>query len=191
MTWGTIEATPVTLRSSGNLDASTGPFKIKDTSRRENLAHEMAKKAKRSLADRASDGRGPKGLATTPMGLRKRVLGDSVRGSPRASSSTRGGPSAPGSPRASSGDLSPAATALLSRTKPGRALSRGLGQTEAYSRSEAEQERKRQLARARAKEVEHRDRMRRQRWSESPALSMGIDADDREGVSKRTGPSEC
>lgn len=182
MTWGTIESTPVTLRTTDG-DTAAGPFRIKDSSRRENLAHAMAKKAKKSLADRAHDGRdGARGLAIG-SGLRRSVL-TSVRGSPQASPGGVG--YGPGSPRANSGNLSPAANALLSRTGQGRALAHGLSHSDGYSETER---RRVEKAQARAREVESRDRLRRQRWSESPALSLGIDPDDK-NAQKGGGPSD-
>ncbi|ORY78870.1 pyridoxal phosphate-dependent transferase [Leucosporidium creatinivorum] len=164
MTWGTIEATPVTLRSTGDdYTGAAGPFRINDTSRRERLATEMARKAKRSLADRAekSGGGGKKGLAVG--GLRRSVL-DSVRGgggTPRT-------PGTPGSPRSSALDLSPAASALLGRTGQGKALAGGLSKERGWN--EEEERRRVERARQRAREVESRERLRRERWTASPAL---------------------
>lgn len=186
MTWGTIESTPVTLRTTESGDSAAGPFRIKDSSRRETLAHAMARKAKKSLADRAHDGReGARGLATGTPGLRRSVLDRSTRGN---TPGRTGRAPAPGSasPRASSGNLSPAANALLSRTGQGRALTHGLNQSTGYS----ETERKRvEKARARAREVESQDKLRRQRWSQSPALSLGIDPMDKQ-AQKGGGPSD-
>ncbi|GAA5892249.1 hypothetical protein JCM5296_003217 [Sporobolomyces johnsonii] len=174
MTWGTIDATPVTLRTTGE-DASVGPFRIKDSSRREALAHKMARKAKRSLAESASGGRGlavDARAAAAAGGLRKSVLdpSSSVHSSP-GGSSARG----PGSPRPSATDLSPAARNLLGRTKPGRALEGGLGRTKQWS--DEEERRRVERAKARAREVEGRERLRRERWTPSPAVSLGFDPD--------------
>ncbi|GAA5864485.1 hypothetical protein JCM1840_000517 [Sporobolomyces johnsonii] len=174
MTWGTIDATPVTLRTTGE-DASVGPFRIKDSSKREALAHKMARKAKRSLAESASGGRGlavDARAAAAAGGLRKSVLdpSSSVRSSP-GGSSARG----PGSPRPSATDLSPAARNLLGRTKPGRALEGGLGRTKQWG--DEEERRRVERAKARAREVEGRERLRRERWTPSPAVSLGFDPD--------------
>ncbi|GAA5916399.1 splicing factor ESS-2 family protein [Sporobolomyces salmoneus] len=168
MTWGSIEATPVTLRST-EVDQSVGPFRIEDTSRREELAFKLARKAKRSLADNdASSGR-KSGLATDVRGgtsLRRGVL-DSTRGEGNSTPRT--------------GDhLSPAARSLLSKTRPGRMLDRGLrgNQTE-LSKEDRKREEERRLERAkkRAREVESQERLRRERWTPSPAVSLGFDPD--------------
>ncbi|GAA6019065.1 hypothetical protein JCM11491_002504 [Sporobolomyces phaffii] len=185
MTWGSIEATPVTIRTNARDDHanSVGPFRIEDTSRREALAHKMAKKAKRSLAESAAEaaranGRGGGGgLAldarrTGGTSLRRGVL-DSLRTTP----GTPGGGSA--TPR--TGDhLSPAARSLLSKTKPGRMLDRGLrgNQVEMTKEDkEKEEERRLERARKRAREVESQDRLKRERWTPSPAVSLGFDPD--------------
>lgn len=174
MSWGVIESTPVTLRSSGE-DHAPGPFNIRDTSRRERLANEMARKAKRSLADRAGEGGGSarkSGLAVG--GLRRSVL-DSVRSG--AGTPGRGGsPGTPGSPRSSAGDLSPAASALLGRTGQGRALATGLAKTRGWG--EDEERRRVERAQQRAREVESRERLRRERWTASPAVSLGFDPEE-------------
>ncbi|GAA6059811.1 hypothetical protein JCM10212_003706 [Sporobolomyces blumeae] len=180
MTWGTIEATPVTLRTSE--DFSVGPFRLEDTSRRETLAFKMANKAKRSLAESASTGKG-KGLAVDARrggaggaghdSLRKSVL-DSTRGGGGGGGrtpSTRG----PGSPRTSAGNLSPAARSLLGKTKPGRALETSLSRTRQWT--EDEERRRVERAKTRAREVESQDRLRRERWTPSPAVSLGFDPD--------------
>ncbi|KAM0789029.1 hypothetical protein ACM66B_003095 [Microbotryomycetes sp. NB124-2] len=191
MTWGTIEATPVTLRTSvGDITparfdpnseeqhrSAAGPFRIRDTSRRETLAHDMARKAKKSLADRADEGRGSKSLATG--GLRRSVFDRSlVRGlTPGSSRSTPGGHhhgSSPSSPRASAGNLSPAANALLGRTGSGRKLVSGLSSNKAYT----EDEERRERARAKARAVQDKDEKSRRMLSMSPAVSLGFDPEE-------------
>lgn len=176
MTWGTIEATPVTLRTAG-VDQSVGPFRVKESDKREVLAHKMARKAKRSLAESVT-GAG-RGLATTPGGgggggsgsgsIRRSALEASIR-------SSRGG-SVPGSttpggggstPRRSTTDLSPAARSLLGHTKPGKALEGSLGQSLQWN--EDEERRRVDRARLRAREVESRERLRRERWTVSSSL---------------------
>lgn len=168
MTWGTIESTPIALRSSASLARSSlggggGPFKIVDTSRREALAHKMAVKAKKSLSQR------PGGSSHIGVGgLRRNVLDRSVRGegdrTPRTPSS-RGGV-----------DLSPAAKMLLGRTGPGSAIHKGMSSSSEYE-AEEESRRKLERARIRAREVESRERLKRERWSASPTLSLGFDPD--------------
>ncbi|GAA5987033.1 hypothetical protein JCM10908_000999 [Rhodotorula pacifica] len=182
MTWGTIEATPVTLRTAGG-DQSVGPFRVKESDRREVLAHKMAKKAKRSLAESVT-GAG-RGLATTPGGgssMRRSALEASIRSSRGGGDSVRGssGSSGPGgssgaTPRRSTTDLSPAARSLLGRTKPGKALESSLGQSRQWN--DDEERRRIERARLRAREVESRDRLRRERWTPSPAVSLGFDPD--------------
>lgn len=168
MTWGTIESTPIALRSTAALARSSlggggGPFKIVDTTRREVLAHKMAVKAKKSLSQRAG------GSANIGIGgLRRNVLDRSVRGegdrTPRTPSS-RGGV-----------DLSPAAKMLLGRTGPGSAIHKGMSSNSDYE-AEEESWRKLERARIRAREVESRERLKRARWSASPTLSLGFDPD--------------
>lgn len=174
MTWGTIEATPVTLRTAGG-DQSIGPFRVKESDKREVLAHKMARKAKRSLAESVT-GAG-RGLATTPGGgsgsMRRSALeasirssrggGDGVRG--LSGSSTPGGSGGGSTPRRSTTDLSPAARSLLGRTKPGKALEGSLGQSLQWN--EDEERRRVERARLRAREVESRERLRRERWTVS------------------------
>lgn len=156
MTWGTIEATPVTLRTSGD-DMSVGPFRVREADRREELAHKMARKAKRSLADSGREGvaAGGGGGSTSS---RRSAMEASVRGG-----ATPGGVT----PRRSATDLSPAARSLLGRTKPGKALEGGLAREKQWS--EDEERRRLERARQRAREVESRDRLRRERWTVSPA----------------------
>ncbi|GAA5987411.1 hypothetical protein JCM11641_002281 [Rhodosporidiobolus odoratus] len=204
MTWGTIEATPVTLRTSSSdpyaVDAAVGPFKVRETDRREELAHKMAKKAKRSLSERLHGGGGSKrgtgmalearpGSASTSA-LHKSVLHASVRSATRGGGATLGGST---TPRATASDLSPAARSLLSRTQPGRAIEKGLRGNQAYSgtstdakaggkrgrEEEEEEEKRRRRVRAerRAREVESEERLRRGRWTPSPAPSLGFDPD--------------
>lgn len=167
MTWGSIEATPVTLRSSTlDGDGSVGPFRIEDTSKREELAFKMARKAKRSLAESASGG---KGLATDARrgggsggGLRRSAMESSIRGSSTTPRTTSGA----STPR--TGDhLSPAARSLLGKTKPGMALEMGLKRSSGHLKYEEEVEEKRRIERAkkRAREVESRDRLKRARWT--------------------------
>ncbi|GAA6035811.1 hypothetical protein JCM8097_005717 [Rhodosporidiobolus ruineniae] len=181
MTWGTIEATPVVLRSSSSslegAGGAVGPFRIREADKREELAHRMAKKAKRSLAEREGKGRGlaVDARAGGMSSLHRSILDASVRSSrspagfsPRASSAAAGA-----SPRPTSDSLSPAARSLLSRTKPGRALESGLGRTKAWE--EDEERRRVERAKQRAREVESRDRIRRERWTPSPAPSLGFD----------------
>ncbi|GAA5966853.1 hypothetical protein JCM3765_004575 [Sporobolomyces pararoseus] len=171
MTWGSIEATPITLRTTES-DGSVGPFRIEDTSKREELAFKLARKAKKSLAD--SHSTHSSGLATSSSSSvrgGKRGVFDSVR-------SERGGG---GNATPRTGDhLSPAARSLLSKTKPGRLLDRGLrgNQTE-LSREDKKREEERRLERARkrAREVESQDRLKRERWTPSPAVSLGFDPD--------------
>lgn len=160
MTWGTIEATPVTLRTSGD-DMSVGPFRVRETDRREELAHKMARKAKRSLADGGKDGIAAGGSTS----LRRSAMEASVRGgtTPRGGGAT---------PRRSTTDLSPAARSLLGRTKPGKALEGGLAREKQWS--EDEERRRLERARQRAREVESRDRLRRERWTVSPAISLAL-----------------
>lgn len=168
MTWGTIEATPVTLRSTGDdYSGAAGPFRINDTSRRERLATEMARKAKRGLAERAERGSGKKG-GLAVGGLRRSVL-ESTRGGGEGTPRT---PGTPGSPR----DLSPAASALLGRTGQGRALAGGLSRERGWN--EEEGRRRVERARQRAREVESRERLRREKWTASPALSLGFDPEE-------------
>ncbi|KAK4057800.1 hypothetical protein OIO90_001019 [Microbotryomycetes sp. JL221] len=192
MTWGTIEATPVTLRTTGDMTprpqngddpnadvhhaSSVGPFRIRDTSRRETLAHDMARKAKRSLADRADQGRGSSTLGTG--GLRKSVFDRSVR-SKTPGSTSRLGSTTPASPRSGTGNLSPAANALLGRTGTGRKLASGLGSNEQFVQDDDRRER----ARVKARQVEERDRRIRQRSSMSPAVSLGFDPLDKGATS--------
>ncbi|GAA5829903.1 hypothetical protein JCM11251_007927 [Rhodosporidiobolus azoricus] len=198
MTWGTIEATPVTLRSSaygdGDGESAVGPFHIRERDRREELAHRMAKKAKRSLAESSSRG---KGLAVDarPGGasaLHRSVLDASIRSNTSTSRTPSGGAFSPhsgvaASPRPSADSLTPAARTLLSRTRPGKALEGGLGRTKAWG--EDEERRRVERARVRAREVEGRERLRRERWTPSPAPSLGFDPDlsppPRDGIQKR------
>lgn len=181
MTWGTIEATPVALRSSdgsgrgGGADdysAAVGPFRVRENDRREELALRMAKKAKRSLAEAAlTSGRESRGSGLaldarpTPSSLHRNLLSASVRGTPSGFSPRAGGSSSATTPRAD--DLSPAARTLLGRTKPGRALDGGLGRSRQWGvdEGERERERKRRRAEERAREVEGRERLRRERWT--------------------------
>lgn len=165
MTWGSIEATPVTLRSSSlDSDGSVGPFRIEDTSKREELAFKMARKAKRSLAQSASGGKGLATDARTRGGstsLRRSAMESSIRGTP--GSSRGGGASTP-----RTGDhLSPAARSLLGKTKPGMALEMGLKRSEGHLKYEEEVEERKRIERAkkRAREVESRDRLKRERWT--------------------------
>ncbi|KAI5475680.1 protein DGCR14-like protein [Pseudohyphozyma bogoriensis] len=164
MTWGTIESTPV-LRSSASAARSAlgeggGPFRIEDTSRREALAHKMANKAKRSLAEKAG------GSGSSAGGLRRSVL-DSVR------SRVEGG-GTPRSPRV--GELSPAARNLLGKTGQGRKLEKGISTTEGWKEEDRKRAR-RQIAEVRARELESQDRLKRTRWTPSPAPSLGFDPD--------------
>ncbi|GAA5865992.1 hypothetical protein JCM3774_005551 [Rhodotorula dairenensis] len=193
MTWGTIEATPVTLRTAGG-DQSIGPFRVKESDKREVLAHKMARKAKRSLAESVT-GAG-RGLATTPGGssvgsMRRTAL----EASTRSSRGSGGGGHVPGSmtpggsgstPRRSTTDLSPAARSLLGRTKPGKALESSLGQSRQWN--DDEERRRVERARLRAREVESRDRLRRERWTPSPAVSLGFDPDLPGGVTQQQQP---
>lgn len=164
MTWGTISSTPVALRSAGSVARSGlgdggGPFRIVDTSHREVLAHKMASRAKRSLSDRAAALDPSKKRSSGSNTLRRSVL-DSTGGLRDINDSTR-------SPRGGGGgaDLSPAARTLLGRA--GKSVGTSSGQDTVVGR--------RLRAVARAREVESRDRMRRERWSASPAPSMGFD----------------
>jgi protein DGCR14 len=173
MTWGTIEATPVTLRTAGG-DQSVGPFRVKESDKREVLAHKMARKAKRSLAESVT-GAG-RGLATTPGGggggggsMRRSALEASIRSSRGGVGGGVPGSTTPGgggsTPRRSTTDLSPAARSLLGRTKPGKALEGSLGQSLQWN--EDEERRRVERARLRAREVESRERLRRERWTVS------------------------
>lgn len=176
MTWGTIEATPVTLRTAGG-DQSIGPFRVKESGKREVLAHKMARKAKRSLA--ASVTGAGRGLATTSGGsgaggsMRRTALEASVRSS-RGREGDLPGSTTPGgsgsTPRRSTTDLSPAARTLLGRTKPGKALESSLGQSRQWN--DDEERRRVERARSRAREVESRDRLRRERWTVSQTRSL-------------------
>ncbi|KAM0746565.1 hypothetical protein T439DRAFT_134179 [Meredithblackwellia eburnea MCA 4105] len=172
MSWGTIESTPVALRSAGSvarnvLGEGGGPFAIRETSKREEMAREMAKSAKRNLADRK------RGQASSSSGgLRRKVL-DSVRGS-------LDGGSTPRSPRGG-GELSPAARNLLSKTSHGRVLDRGLAASPGWK--EQEEDRQKSLrAKARAREVESRDMLRRTKWDNSPASTIGFEPDQPRGL---------
>jgi len=184
MTWGSIEATPISLTRSnqqGGGDSSVGPFRIEDTSKREELAFKLAKKAKKSLADSNHRRGGESGLAIDSRrgnaSLRERVLEHN------SSSSTRGGGGGGSTPR--TGDhLSPAARSLLSKTKPGRMLDRGLrGNQTVLSRDERQREEEKRLERARlrARQVESQDRLKRERWTVSflskSSLSSLIETD--------------
>ncbi|KPV72140.1 uncharacterized protein RHOBADRAFT_55978 [Rhodotorula graminis WP1] len=157
MTWGTIEATPVVLRAAeadaagaaagggggggGSMGGpgAVGPFRVREADRREELAHRMARRAKRSLAE--SGGPSPRGgLALGGGGLlRRSAVEASVRGggssTPGGGGGGRGGGGTP-SASARADALSPAARSLLGRTKPGRALEAGLGRTEAWREKE-------------------------------------------------------
>ncbi|BGP39288.1 hypothetical protein JCM10449v2_003226 [Rhodotorula kratochvilovae] len=162
MTWGTIEATPVTLRSAGgDADApgAVGPFRVREADRREELAHRMARRAKRSLADAPSP-RGGLALGTGGAGgrLRRTAQEASIRSGAGGGGATPGG----ATPRARADGLSPAARTLLGRTKPGRALEAGLGRTQAWG----EDEEKRRLERARTRAREP-----------SPSVGLGFDPD--------------
>lgn len=169
MTWGTIESTPIALRSTGSIARSAlgdggGPFKIVDTSRRENLAHKLANNARKSLSQRAGSNSSSSG-----SGLRRRVLDGSIRGSNNV------GGESPRTPNRDGNDLSPAAKNLLGRTGQGKALKGGM----ATSSTEWEDENRRKLERARikAREVESREKLKRERWSPSPQPSLGFDPD--------------
>jgi protein DGCR14 len=164
MTWGTISSTPVALRSAGSIARSGlgdggGPFRIVDTSHREVLAHKMASRAKRSLSDRAAALDPSKKRSSGSHTLRRSVL-DSTGGLRDINDSTR-------SPRGGGGgaELSPAARTLLGRA----------GKSTGGSGDQGTDVGRRLRAVARAREVESRDRMRRERWSASPAPSMGFD----------------
>lgn len=165
MSWGTIESTPVVLRSSASAARSSlgdggGPFKIEDTSRREALAHKMANKAKKSLASRSSSSAGGEGL-------RRSVL-ESVRG--RAGADLSG--SSPRSPRVGAGDLSLAGRSLLQKTGKAGVWEKGLAASPGYNASpDSREQDKMRIARARgnARELESNDRLKRQRWTPSPA----------------------
>ena len=51
MTWGTVEGTP--LHISGDITPTPGPtFKIPKTPRRDELAHQLAEKASKSLREK-------------------------------------------------------------------------------------------------------------------------------------------
>lgn len=117
------------------------------------------------MADRAekSGGGVKKGLAVG--GLRRSVL-ESVRGGGGAT------PRTPSTPR----DLSPAASALLGRTGQGRALAGGMSKERGWN--EEEERRRVERARQRAREVESRERLRRERWTASPAPSLGFDPEE-------------
>ncbi|GAA6057501.1 hypothetical protein JCM3770_000588 [Rhodotorula araucariae] len=171
MTWGTIEATPVTLRATGtDAPGAVGPFRVRQADRREELAHRMARRAKRSLAEAPS----PRGGLALGVGAGAGSAGGLRRSATEAS--IRAGATPGGStPRARADGLSPAARTLLGRTKPGRALETGLARTEAWG--EDEEKRRQERARTRAREVESRDRLRRERWTPSPSVSLGFDPD--------------
>lgn len=170
MTWGTITGTPqrgstadLAARRSA-LGGGGGPFHIAQTPKRDELAHKLATKARRSMT-------GKSGSATGA--LRRSVLDVSVHSS-RAG--TPGGASpgrSPGgaSPRAGAG-LSPAAQALLGQTRHGKAMSGGLGRSEGWGRDLEERARKERIAR-KERELQSRERLRRERWDPSPVSSMG------------------
>jgi len=185
MTWGTIEATPVVLRAAeadsagagaggaagaggggGGMGGpgAVGPFRVREADRREELAHRMARRAKRSLAESGASPRAGLALGGPGGGLRRAAAEASVRGSTPGGGGGRGGGGGTPSASARADALSPAARSLLGRTKPGRALEAGLGRTEAW-REEGEERRRIERARQRAREVESRERLRRERWS--------------------------
>ncbi|GAA5850306.1 hypothetical protein JCM9279_006524 [Rhodotorula babjevae] len=197
MTWGTIEATPVVLRAAeadsaggaaggaagggggggGGMGgpSAVGPFRVREADRREELAHRMARRAKRSLAESGASPRGGLALGGPGAGgLRREAVEASVRGSTPGGGARGGGGTPSASARADA--LSPAARSLLGRTKPGRALEAGLGRTEAW-REEGEERRRIERAKQRAREVESRERLRRERWSPSPSVHLGFDPD--------------
>lgn len=198
MTWGTIEATPVVLRAAeadsagggaaggGGAGAggggmggpgAVGPFRVREADRREELAHRMARRAKRSLAESGASPRAGLALGGPGGGLRRAAAEASVRGSTPGGGGGRGGGGGTPSASARADALSPAARSLLGRTKPGRALEAGLGRTEAW-REEGEERRRIERARQRAREVESRERLRRERWSVrwlSSSLSGSVD----------------
>lgn len=166
MTWGSIAATPVALRSAASsarsaLGEGGGPFRISDTSRRETLAHKMANKAKRSLADRD---RGH--ASSSSKGLRRAVL-DSTRG--------RRDEATPRSPRGGV-DLSPAAQNLLKKTGQGRALDRGMSTSSGWKVKEDERAAKTR-ALIRARELESREVLRRTTWETSPGPDLAFEPD--------------
>ncbi|SCV70700.1 BQ2448_3462 [Microbotryum intermedium] len=179
MTWGTIEATPVTLRSSTEYDGSVGPFRIQEGSRREGLAHRMAKQAKRSLSDRV-DAVSKKGRRQEGLGF----LGGGVGSILSASTSSSSRMTAPHTPRSNSIlALSPAAASILHRTKQGRSIGKGMTRpmtssalststTTTTSKGDATVDRllkKRMKAKIEARELQSRKRLERERWSASPA----------------------
>lgn len=154
MTWGTIDSTPIAIRSSAAsnrrsaLGDGGGPFKIPDISRRERLALKMARRSARSGAT-LSD--------ATPRTRRHQLMQSSTHESM--------------SPRPDL--LSPAAKELLGRTRTGKGI-KGMGSSREYNATEVDRN---ERARAKAREVEGRERLKRAKWSESPASSVGFDPD--------------
>jgi hypothetical protein len=157
MTWGTIDSTPIAIRSSAAsnkrsaLGDGGGPFKIPEVSRRERLALKMAGRSGKS---------GSTLTDATPRTRRHQLMSSSQRSNN------------PASPRPDL--LSPAAQELLGRTKTGKGRSHGMGSTSQYNATEVTRN---ERARAKAREVEGRERLKRAKWSESPALSLGFDPD--------------
>lgn len=169
MTWGTIAATPIRSGSTAAaavkrnaLGEGGGPFGIAPTPRREEIAHKLANRARKTMAKPSNS-------------LRRSALQSSIRGS-GTTTKTGFSPSADRSPRSSS-TLSPAAQSLLDKTGQGKALSGGLAQSAGWSQKERERERE-EMIRRRTRELESRERLRRERWSPSPVPSEARDPDD-------------
>ncbi|KDE07918.1 hypothetical protein MVLG_01828 [Microbotryum lychnidis-dioicae p1A1 Lamole] len=186
MTWGTIEATPVTLRSSTEYDGSVGPFRIQEGSRREGLALRMATQAKRSLSDRVEAASNRRGNRPGGLGSLRSVRGGSIL-SPSSSSSSTSRTQVPYTPRSNSTlSLSPAAASILHRTKQGRSLGKGMTRTMSplHPSTSSSSSRKGDStmdhlmlkclkAKVEAREKESKRRLERERWSASPAPVPG------------------
>lgn len=154
MTWGTIDSTPIALRSSAGAKRSAlseggGPFKIPDVSRRERLALRMAGKSSQKGLGRAAT---PGSIARTATMMQQTAVA-----SPRNEF------------------LSPAAKELLGRTAR---MSNGKGMGLTLMRSERSTVNEMDERRKRAREMESRELLKRSRWSESPAMSLGFDPNE-------------
>lgn len=190
MTWGTIEGTPIAVRSGQSprdkhaddnewdddeaaerarrareeeeeLTAMmSGKFHMPANRRREELAHKMAHKSSRSLREQAFS----HGRSGSDLGLRASVLGGGARGGTPGSGAGR----TPMSPRGGEG-LSPAAQRLLGRTASGSgsataaASTKSRGTPSSKGSTLAEQR-----VAARAKEREMERRRAQMRWTPTP-----------------------
>lgn len=190
MTWGTIDSTPIALRSSsssafptalsdiaGNYTAAGaqrsalggggGPFRVAEIGRRERLALQMAGRSE----NRASAAFGlTTPASTTTAGSRsasKRSLSSSSQQQYMNSPRTR--------------SLTPAAQQLLGRTHRS-GTKQGMSSTQEYAASAREEEiklrlvREKERAKAKAREMQGMEKLRRETWGESPDTSMGSDS---------------